>query len=237
MQMSKKHIRAAVVVTALASGCLRAAVQRPEIYIDRGACPFECCTYRTWIAEDSIRLLERPDLGAAQVGMLQRGDTVVAETGHTASVPVPFVLRRAIRWEGRDFPAGDTLWVLSYMGEGFFNVRYKDEVISDFCLGFSPHGGTYGTRCDSCAIGHLERELESEWWARLRLPDGTVAWTNQPFSFGGIDACGDAIALRGARTGRVGILQSDPPRRSNCRATGVTHISSYEPSFVKSFGG
>jgi hypothetical protein len=33
-------------------------------------------------------------------------------------------------------------------------------VIHDFGLGFSPYGGTYGTRCDSCSIGHLTTEFE-----------------------------------------------------------------------------
>ena len=169
-----------------------ADAQDPEVYVDEGACPFECCTYRTWVAREAVILHAEADSESVQVGALEPGDTVTAETGHTITVPTPFVLRSAIGQHNREFAVGDTLWVLSYQGEGFFKVRFDGEVIADFELGFSPQGGSPGTRCENCAIGQLERELEAVWWARLRLPDGTVGWTNRPFNFDGNDACADA---------------------------------------------
>ena len=33
----------------------------PNVYIDKGACPFECCTYREWVAHTDVTLLESPN--------------------------------------------------------------------------------------------------------------------------------------------------------------------------------
>lgn len=226
---------AALSMAAASAFPVRAQIQPP--YVDEGACPFECCTYGNWVARESTILYARPDTQALQVGMLEAGDTVLAETGHTASTPAPFVLRAAIRQQNREFAAGDTLWVLSYQGEGYFKVRYEDQVIADFELGFSPYGGSRGTRCENCTIGQLERELESVWWARIRLADGTFGWTNRPFDFDGNDACGDVVNVVGReekvsrkeRTRYAGVVRLPPELRLDVVAPvpppGIGHLA------------
>ncbi len=37
------------------------AQQPPKVHIDRGACPFECCTYREWVAKKEIALVNAPN--------------------------------------------------------------------------------------------------------------------------------------------------------------------------------
>lgn len=211
---------AALLVSVAIAG--PAEAQNEEPYLDEGACPFECCTYRAWVAREVVTLYARPDSESVEVGALQPGDTVTAETGHTVTVPAPFVLRRVVRQHNREFVVGDTLWVLSYQGEGFFKIRYDGKVITNFELGFSPQGGSSGTRCENCAIGQLEHELETVWWARLVLPDGTVGWTNQPFTFDGNDACGDAAD---SASRMVVALPSGPYPMAFRRATRLAQIS------------
>ncbi len=90
---------------------------------------------------------------------------------------------------GRDYAAGDTVWALTYLGEGFFRVWDGGEIL-ELDLGFSPYGGTPGRRCEFCEHGELLRELGSRWWIQMSLPDGTVAWTNRPDLFDSEHACG-----------------------------------------------
>src|SRR6266478_6263107 len=59
----------------------------PNVYIDKGACPFECCTYREWVAHTDVTLLDSPN-GKKVVGRIKRGEKVLALTGEVHSVPL-----------------------------------------------------------------------------------------------------------------------------------------------------
>jgi hypothetical protein len=61
----------------------------PNVYTDKGACPFECCTYREWVARTDVTLLDSPN-GKRVVGRVKKGQKVLALTGEIHSVP--FVL-------------------------------------------------------------------------------------------------------------------------------------------------
>ncbi len=70
-------------------GLILAAAQPPAAppvpYVDEGACPFECCTYRDWIAEAPFQAVAywRPD-GADRrkpVFSIAKGERVTAMSG------------------------------------------------------------------------------------------------------------------------------------------------------------
>ena len=52
----------------------------PNVYIDKGACPFECCTYREWVARTDVTLLDSPN-GKKVVGQTKKGEKVLAIRG------------------------------------------------------------------------------------------------------------------------------------------------------------
>jgi len=159
----------------------------PEVFVDEGACPFECCTYRTWTPRAEIAVLERPERGAPQIAVLAAGHDIQALDGHVRTRGVPFHFTQAL---GDDKP-GDVRMVYTYQGEGFFRT-WKDGRWEEAELAFSPYGGTGGTRCTESAhcVGYLERELQSEWWVRVRLPDGRTGWVDGHAGFDNQDACG-----------------------------------------------
>ncbi|HZE72350.1 MAG TPA: hypothetical protein VE135_22800 [Pyrinomonadaceae bacterium] len=162
--------------------------RRPEVYVEQGGCPFECCTYREWWAAESTPVLASPSAGAAQVRMLKKGEHVKAITGFVRTRAAEFIVTRN---KGR-YHAGDTIWVYSYHGEGFFLVWFKGRM-SEEDLGFSPYGGSSGTRCQDDSKncwGHLKAEHSSEWWIKLRLRDGRIGWTNRGHDYKNSDACG-----------------------------------------------
>jgi hypothetical protein len=178
-------------LTAMAVALLPAVVagadSPPARYIDAGACPFECCTYRAWKTEVDTVAYARPDTSAKVVAVLKAGATVDAITGEVHTSPVRFIVRKP---HGHLEP-GDVLWVYTYLGEGHFKV-WRAGRLEEEDLGFSPHGGSAGDRCENSeqCWGELETSLTFDWWVKVRTTDGVEGWSNQPDHFGNKDACG-----------------------------------------------
>jgi hypothetical protein len=164
-----------------------AAEQRPEMYVERGACPFECCTYREWWASQPIPVYARPDPKAKRIRILSKGEHVRALTGFVRTRANQFL----VTTDKGAYRRGDQLWVYTYHGEGNFLVWHKGRMYQEN-LGFSPYGGSLGTRGDvgPKSWGHLTSEHSSEWWIKLRLSNGRIGWTNRGEDFKNTDACG-----------------------------------------------
>ena len=168
-------------------GAAAAGERPPKALIDQGACPFECCHYGRWTAKRRIPAFAAAREGAAHVAWIARGTQVEALDGFVRTAGQPFRVRRM----HGDYRAGDTLMVYTYLGEGSFRIwhagHWRDED-----LGFSPYGGSGGTRCadDSRCWGALSAPLRSAWWVRVRLPDARVLWVRGDAGFAGQDACG-----------------------------------------------
>jgi hypothetical protein len=159
----------------------------PSFFNDRGACPFECCTYRRWKTEKTTKLYERPDVRSRQVGTAVAGSRVRAVTGEVHTIPSRFIVKK----KHERYQPGDVLWVYTYQGEGFFQVWFKGRMYQEELI-FSPYGGSTGQRCeekDQC-WGELDKELNSVWWIKIRLPNGRTGWTKEGNNFSGSDACG-----------------------------------------------
>jgi hypothetical protein len=175
----------------------------PEGLLRReGACPFECCGYRTWSEPVDLALLSEPRTGQP-VDTIPAGERFEAETGIVFVTglmlalpadtlgphgdPRPEMSLPGEHWRPTWLP-GDTLVVLDYVGEGAYNVWEDGEVAQvsqfwespDVDLGPGPLRGT--------SMG----EHETEWWVKARRVDGTVGWFQQPrdVSPEGADLCG-----------------------------------------------
>jgi hypothetical protein len=175
------------IAVALSPAVATSADSPPAKYVDEGACPFECCTYRTWNTTSDTIAYAAPDRNAKVVGLLKAGGTVEAITGEVHSGPVRFVVAKP----HAEYTPGDVLWVYTYLGEGHFKV-WRNGAMREEDLGFSPYGGSAGARCedDKQCWGELERKLEFTWWVKVRSKDGRVGWSDQPEHFGNKDACG-----------------------------------------------
>jgi hypothetical protein len=171
---------------AVLACCLAVADQPPGFFVDRGACPFECCQYGAWTVTKATVAYARPDVRSPKVATLTTGTRVTALTGEVHTRPSRFVVTKP----HERYRPGDVLWVYTYLGEGVFTVWFKGEMVEQ-ALGFSPYGGTSGTRCDVPECwGRLDHELRSTWWVNIETADGRVGWSNQAEHFGGKDACG-----------------------------------------------
>src|SRR5688572_9207442 len=186
--MNRKSITALLAIYLLGASALRGQSQKgPEFLVDKGACPFECCTYGKWKAEQSTKLLAEPKKGSKEVGTIRRGMQVMAVTGEVHSVPIEFIVRK--RHEG--YSPGDVLQVYSYVGEGYFKV-WTNEKLDEEDLAIGAGGGPTGDEClkDDYCWGELKKPLDSVWWVKIKTKEGLEGWTSEPDNFSGKDSCG-----------------------------------------------
>jgi hypothetical protein len=167
---------------------------RPSLpYESHGACPFECCTYRTWtVKADTNILAERKD-GAAVAFRVASGDRVEGLTGVVVTIRLG---RATVRHdttigEGSDalpVASGEAVHVLHYVGEGYWKVWVRGRAIDTQLA--DKDTGCPDDRAGpvECAV-RITKHPHAVWWARIRS-GGREGWTRQLELFGNIDACG-----------------------------------------------
>jgi hypothetical protein len=178
---------------ALCAAIARAGDAPPKIFIDKGACPFECCTYRDWTVGADTVLYDQPN-GNKRVDTAVKGETVRGVTGDVYVHPTPFT----VAFEHGRFHVGDTAYLLTYEGEGVSKV-WLDGTISEEEVYFVADKQDWGyaggkrltcTHPSARCWGRMEKENESDWWVLIKTPRGSEGWTRQTDHFGNMDACG-----------------------------------------------
>lgn len=174
-------------------------------YVDRGACPFEGCVYREWTAEKHTVLVDAP-LGGNTVALVRAGDQVEGVTGVVYVRPVP--IRAAERAElelelydqrlGRYVPTpllpGETVYLLTYQGEGWFKAWMQGRIYHGFefyrrMADYRSEGWLRVTTCEPATpqcwwqVAPEHQQYESQWWVQIRLPNGALGWTNETGNF------------------------------------------------------
>lgn len=170
-----------------------------------GACPFECCTYGTWIAETPVPLQAfRADTAPVRT-VLRPGASFRAVDGEVwVLTPGLAVLRPGAleRWEAdrsvpspdsARAPARDTVLLLDPSGEGVWRV-WDGRAIRKAGPLLTPDPGEAEEPRDSLpgwAEGRVSRRPETRWWVRVEASDGTRGWVEmEGVRVTGADACG-----------------------------------------------
>jgi hypothetical protein len=159
----------------------------PNVFVDKGACPFECCTYRAWRATKRTTAFSAPDKSSSVLNSIATGTQIVALTGEVHTTAGRFLVKR----DHNQYKSGDVLFVYTPKGEGFFKVWFGGRMYEEQ-LGFSSEGGFPDSRCSNSALcwGQLESELKSVWWVKVKLPSGRIVWIKDTQNFTGKDGCG-----------------------------------------------
>ena len=160
----------------------------PAVYVDRGACPFECCTYRKWKTEKTTVAYSQPDRKSKTVGRFRKGTWVVGLTGNVTTVPSRFTI---VKKHGRYKP-NDVLWVYTPLGEGFYKVWFMGKMFDEALDYMSGPFEQSAPKCEETpdCWGKLEKDLKVTWWVKIRSAEGWVGWTDQTENFSNMDACG-----------------------------------------------
>jgi hypothetical protein len=181
--------RTTLLITFLISPDLYAHSQskHPAVYVDKEACPFECCTYQKWTTEESTIAYARPDRRAKRLGKFKAGSQVTALTGEVRTRAGRYVILQA---HGKYKP-GDVLWVYTPLGEGFYKVWFKGKMYQEQLVYIN---GPFEWSLGSCeeapdCWGKLDKDLQAEWWVKIKSAHGWVGWTNQADNFSNKDGC------------------------------------------------
>jgi hypothetical protein len=148
--------------------------------------------YGQWVARSAIPVASA-ERGTDTLFTLRPGDTVTAVTGnvHVTSLQRVVVTREVPdlqSWPvGPPLAAGDTLFVLDYIGEGYYNVWRDGAVyeIQAFWVGESEWTP------DGDAPAYSVGSPSTEWWVHVRSAARGEGWFRMPpgFHFDGSDAC------------------------------------------------
>ena len=158
-----------------------AATAPPNPYIDKGACPFECCTYRDWTTTKPITLLDKP-FGKKMIASVPPGRVVHGITGNVYSSPVRTVAAASFKVSSNDFHdasirKGDVFYVLHYRGEGVTLIWYK--------------GKTYEAELNPVSVTMEGPPSDgTQWWVNVRTLAGKSGWVLETDQFENQDACG-----------------------------------------------
>ncbi len=178
--MRRKWFAAAIMAFVIQAGPVIPMESTNETLIDKEACPFECCTYRTWSVEKETELLGKPVIGSETTASLKPGMKVEAITGEVHITAGIFLVEKKFS----SYKPGDILQVFTYLGEGHFKVRFNGQM-NEEDLNCSPYGSTAYTS----DLGTFETKPVFVWWVLIQAPDGEMGWTNLPDNFGNKDAC------------------------------------------------
>ncbi len=190
----------AVILLSLINAGPALSIDKPvrptDPYIARGACPFECCTFREWTVARSVDLYANPN-SSTRIARIDSHHThhVRGLTGMVILHPVSHVLRHAIvvnpsvtRKGGRSdvtIPAAEEIWLLDRLGEGYVHLWWRGKVYDFGILDTDDdqdlaEGNTLLDKADEGAV----------WWVKVRTASGATGWTRDNDAFGDMDSCG-----------------------------------------------
>ena len=158
-------------------------------YVDKGACPFECCTYGKWTARHETTVVADHRPGSPAAFRLKAGEPVTADYGFVVTTR-PGRIRATSPvtiGEGKDrtsLQPGDVVYVLHYVGEGNDLLWFKGRELSE-----ELHTDRPGPIEHWKGLELLETPT-TEWWVRMKNSAGQVGWTQHADDFEGADACG-----------------------------------------------
>jgi hypothetical protein len=178
------HLKLAGLLFLIATSA-SAQERPPSNYENWNVCPFECCTYREWVAEGEISVHASRNDKSPILFRLRQGEPADALTGVVVTVkPGVVKVDKSVQdgfVKGSNEPqlklsAGDTLYMLSPLGEGAYLFWY--------------HGKVYESGAGLEAMPGVDASgSQMVWWKLIRNKAGKSGWT-QSSSFTNVDACG-----------------------------------------------
>jgi hypothetical protein len=169
-----------------------------ELYIDKGACPFECCTYtgdnnsNKWKVTAKTKVYDK--IGSKKVvAVLLPGQMINAPTGEVHTKPTHLRMTK----DYNDFKAGQDIYVLTSSGEGYFKIWHNGHYYEDDTITCVMYEDPYAEEMDEkhyCYQAKTSSEVvsrgHSDWWVQIKLKNGKRGWALVGDNFTNNDACG-----------------------------------------------
>lgn len=143
-----------------------------------GPCPESCCEFPRWEAQTKAEAHAEPDPDAQVVGTVEPGHSVTALGARTHLNPVRAVVVHTIP----GFAKGESFWILQTLGEGYARLWQHGRTFEADISGTSPYQLHLDNRQCRKPSNDCWARVEGEpweietFWAKARLPDGSVGW-------------------------------------------------------------
>lgn len=176
----------------------------PAVYVDKGACPGECCVFRRWRVLQDAALVDKPD-GTRVVAVVKKGEWVRGLTGTIFISPTRLkVVYPHVSSEDPQlsYRVGDILYMLTPISEGYRKAWFKGKMLPQGelfdhldCTHDQERCPKPSAECWALAEGPCH-EKEMVWWVKVRTKKGIEGWfkelsgaRDEPH-FGNRDSCG-----------------------------------------------
>ena len=159
----------------------------PMPYYDRGACPFEGCSYGELQVCATTSLQKENVKSAPIVFKVKKGEMVEAITGVVITTqPGVVKVLKSITLDEENPVAlkpGDVFYTLHYQGEGYDLFWHKGMLHSDQ---MEYHNDLPGAIKDTFQV---VREYKYDWWIQIKNSVGKIGWTKETgyFRMGGCE--------------------------------------------------
>lgn len=193
----KSSVASLLLLLLAASGAPGAGEQPssspPMPFEDAGACPFEGCIYADWKANADVDIhAERRD-DAPVLFKVKSGEGVKAVTGIVViTQPGRAVFDRRQRLTTSsgsiDLAPGQTLFLLTYQGEGLTKAWFNGKVYTD--VDTATFINAMCTSKPEQCTGKVVEKPQQVWWIQIRNAEGQVGWTRESDKFDGKDSLG-----------------------------------------------
>ncbi len=137
-----------------------AQLQRPKVpYIQHNVCPFECCQYGRWTAKSLLSAYQKESDDSEVAFIIKPGEEFTALGGNVHVMKLgEIVLNKSFD----EFTREDKVYILSYRGEGFYDLWYKGKVLNSSEKVWSN--------------GVLMELPEFVWWVLIKNEVGKQGW-------------------------------------------------------------
>ena len=193
----------ALLIALLIPFTVYAQTRPPLPYEDVGACPFECCTYREWIANKNTPIHRTRNNNSPVVFTVAPRERVQGVTGvviTTKAAEIRIVKSLTIQdYSGsrgtnnsRAIQArpGDIIYLLTSQGEGTYKAWFKGKIIIISAIDVMEQNQRGSARSGS----NIPRTT-SNWWVQIKNRKGQIGWTDKPQNFDNKDACGAPVDM------------------------------------------
>lgn len=192
---------ALVAITVTAGHAVQGGPQPgPKLpFEDKGACPFECCTYREWWPIEPVEIRTARQEQAPVAFTLKKDEHVRAVTGVVVTTkPGTVKFSEPVNLDTKSgviqITPEDSFYLLTYLGEGYTKAWFKGRLYTEVDASTVFNG--LCERDPSLCKGKVIEPPVRVWWVQVRNARGQTGWTSEPDKFDNKDACGIPAATR-----------------------------------------
>jgi hypothetical protein len=184
--MRKRLVPISVTLILAFGTTVLAQEEKPKIpYIDEGACPFECCQYGTWTAESPLIAYQMEVDGPAIAFRIKPGESFTAINGNV-HITKPGYVVVSKSYDG--FIKGDKVYLLTYLGEGAYDLWYKGKKLDLNVLNLDKFWANVTEKASPLYTWSvlIRRGDGKQGWLRLKNSAKSKFW---PEKIKGMDSC------------------------------------------------